>query len=234
MAAPAILSMRERAEVIDHWLQTRVSTVLPKLMERSKIDMWILISREYNEDPVIRTFLPSTWQSARRRTILLIYNPGNNQPLETLAVARYGVGDIFKKAWDKELHGEQWKHLADLIEERGPKRIGINYSETFALADGITKTEYDLFYQALPTYLHERVVSAEELAIGWLETRTSDEMYVYQQICRIAHEILAEGLSDKVIQPGVTSTNDVAWWYRDQISWNISALLLHFFLCNHN
>jgi len=217
LAAPTILNMRERAEVIDQWLQMRVSTVLPKLMNRSQIDMWVLISREYNEDPVIRTFLPSIWQSARRRTILLIYNPGNDQPLETLAVARYGVGNIFKKAWDKELHGEQWKRLADLIEERDPKRIGINYSETFALADGITKTEYDLFHQALPNYLHERVVSSEELAIGWLETRTSDEMYVYQQICRIAHEILAEGLSDKVIQPGVTSTNDVAWWYRDQI-----------------
>ena len=217
LASPAILGMRERAEVIDHWLQARVSTVLPELMKRSQIDMWVLISREYNEDPVIRTFLPSTWQSARRRTILLIYNPGNDQPLETLAVARYDVGDIFKKAWDKELHGEQWKRLADLIEERDPKRIGINYSETFALADGITKTEYDLFHQALPNYLRERVVSAEELAIGWLETRSSDEMHVYQQICRIAHEILAEGLSDKVIQPGVTSTNDVAWWYRDQI-----------------
>ena len=40
---------------------------------------------------------------------------------------------------------------------------------------------------------------------------------IYQQICRIAHEILASGLTDEVIQPGVTTTNDVAWWYRDRI-----------------
>jgi len=61
------------------------------------------------------------------------------------------------------------------------------------------------------------VVSAEQLAIGWLETRTPGEMAVYQQIVRIAHDILAEGLSDAVIQPGISTTSDVEWWYRDRI-----------------
>jgi hypothetical protein len=186
-------------------------------MRRTDIDMWVIISREYNEDPVIRTFLPSTWQSARRRTILLIYNPGDGKPLETLAVARYAVGDIFAKAWDKEVHGDQWQRLAELIEERDPKRIGINYSETFALADGISQTEYQLFRKAVPPGLRDRIVSADDLAVGWLETRSAVEMAVYPQICRIAHEIIAEGLSEAVIQPGVTTTNDVAWWYRERI-----------------
>lgn len=214
---PRILPMRERAAVIDRWLTQRVQTVLPEMMQRTGIDMWVIISREYNEDPVIRTFLPSKWQSARRRTILLVYDAGDGQPLETLAVARYAVGEMFEKAWDKERDGEQWARLAALIEERDPKRIGLNFSDTFALADGITQTEYKLFHEALPERLHDRVVSAENLAIGWLETRTADEMAVYQQIVRIAHEILAEGLSDAVIQPGITTTNDVSWWYRDRI-----------------
>lgn len=216
-AVPKILPMRERAAVIDQWLTTRVQTVLPELMQRADIDMWVIVSREYNEDPVIRTFLPSTWQSARRTTILLIFDPGNGQPLETLAVARYGVGETFQAAWDRERDGEQWAHLASLIEERNPRRIGLNFSETFALADGISQTEYRLFHEALPERLHDRVVSAENLAIGWLETRTPDEMETYQQIVRIAHEILAEGLSDAVIQPGITTTSDVEWWYRDRI-----------------
>jgi hypothetical protein len=212
-----ILPMRERAAVIDRWLTARVQTVLPELMRRGGIDMWIIISREYNEDPVIRTFLPSDWQSARRRTILLVYDAGGDHPLETLAVARYAVGEMFEQAWDRERDGEQWTRLAALIDERNPRRIGLNFSETFALADGITRTEYELFHQALPPRLHERVVSAENLAIGWLETRTADEMSVYQQIVRIAHEILAEGLSEQAIQPGITTTNDVSWWYRDRI-----------------
>lgn len=217
LANQQILPMRERAAVIDRWMDVRVETVLPMLMRRAGIDLWVIISREYNEDPVLRTFLPSTWQSARRRTILMIYDPGGDAPLETLAIARYDVGSTFRKAWDKELHGDQWKRLAELIAERNPDRIGLNYSSTFALADGITRTEYELFTESLAPALRNRITSAEELAIGWLETRTPDEMAVYPQIVRIAHDILAEGLSDSVIQPGVTTTNDVAWWYRDRI-----------------
>jgi len=216
-AAPQILPMQERAAVIDRWLTTRVETVLPDLMRRADIDLWVIVSREYNEDPVIRTFLPSTWQSARRTTILLVYDAGEGEPLETLAVARYDVGEMFKKAWDKEADGEQWAHLGKLIAERNPRRIGLNFSSTFALADGISHTEYEQFREALPSRFHERIVSAENLAIGWLETRTPDEMAVYPQIVRIAHDILAEGLSDSVIQPGVTTTRDVQWWYRDRI-----------------
>jgi hypothetical protein len=147
----------------------------------------------------------------------MIFDPGDDSALETLAVARYAVGDTFVKAWDKEEHGDQWERLAELVAERNPKRIGINYSDTFALADGISHTEYQLLRDALSPELQGRLVSAENLAVGWLETRSDDEMVVYQNICRIAHEILAEGLSESVIQPGITTTNDVEWWYRDRI-----------------
>ena len=100
VAEPLVLPMRDRAAIIDAWLTTRVQTVLPEIMKRTEIDMWVIVSREYNEDPVIRTFLPSTWQSARRTTILMITDPGDGEPLETLAVARYGVGETFQAAWD--------------------------------------------------------------------------------------------------------------------------------------
>jgi Xaa-Pro aminopeptidase len=216
-ADPRILPMRERALVIDRWLEDRVQTVLPGLMRRTGIDLWVLISREYNEDPVLRSFLPATWQSARRRTMLLIHDRGEGQPLETLAIARYDVGATFSKAWDKERHGDQWQRLAQLIAEREPQAIGVNVSDTFALADGMTHTEYGLLKEALAPELRERMVSAEALAIGWLETRSAGEMMVYPQLCRIAHEVIAEGLSEAVIQPGVTTTQDVAWWYRDRV-----------------
>jgi methionine aminopeptidase len=70
---------------------------------------------------------------------------------------------------------------------------------------------------ALSEKYKQRVVSAEELAIGWLETRTAKEMVVYRQVMRIAHEIIAEGFSEQVIQPGITTTDDVVWYYRERI-----------------
>ncbi len=212
-----ILSMHQRAVVRDGFLKDRFETVLPEIMARNKLDMWIIIAREYNEDPVIRTMLPATWLNARRRTILVIHNPGNGYPLESYAVARYDVGDIFKKAWDPEAQPNQYKALADLIQSKNPKSIGINKSIYFAQADGLTATEYNLFKNALPKKYAPRIVSAEKVAIGWLETRSAKEMEFYPDICRIAHDIIKEGFSAKVITPGITTTDDVVWWYRERI-----------------
>ena len=212
-----ILPMHQRAVVRDGFLKDRFETVLPEIMARNKLDMWIIIAREYNEDPVIRTMLPATWLNARRRTILVIHNPGKGQQLETYAVARYDVGEVFKKAWDPEVQPDQYKALADLIKSKDPKKIGLNKSEFFAQADGLTATEYELFKKALPREYQKRIVSAEKVAIGWLETRSAKEMEVYPDICRIAHDIIKEGFSAKVITPGITTTDDVVWWYRERI-----------------
>jgi len=212
---PKILSMQQRAEVINQLLTNKIQTVLPEIMRREGIDMWVVMSREYNEDPVIKTLLPATWLAARRRTILVFYD--NGKEIETLAVSRYNVGEVFKSAWDKEKQPDQWARLKELIEERDPKKIGINKSKHFGLADGIVATDLEEFKNSLPKKYAERIVSAEKIAIGWLETRSEMEMTIYPQICRIAHEIIAEAFSNRVIQPGITTTEDVVWWMREKV-----------------
>jgi len=214
---PKTLGMQQRAEVVDEWLAERVETVLPEVMRRAGVDMWIVMAREYNEDPVIKTLLPATWQSARRTTMLVAYDPGEGKPLETFGISRYNTGNAFKTIWNKEEQPDQWKALADIIAAKDPAKIGINKSETFALADGLSSTMYDQLMDVLPEKYRSRVVSAENVAIGWLETRTPSEMTVYPNIVRMAHQIIAEGFSEKVIQPGVTTTDDVVWWYRNRI-----------------
>jgi len=214
---PKILSMRDRSEVIDRLLVDKIENTLPQLMRREGIDMWVVVSREYNEDPVIETLLPSTWLAARRRTILVMYDQGEEKGIEALAVARYDVGAAFKSTWNKEEQPDQWARLKEIIEERNPKKIGINKSKHFGLADGIVATDYEEMQAALGKKFQDRIVSAEKLAISWLETRTEAEMVIYPQICRIAHEIIAEAFSDRVIQPGVTTTEDVVWWMREKV-----------------
>ncbi|MFZ9662088.1 MAG: hypothetical protein ACO29O_09445, partial [Chitinophagaceae bacterium] len=86
-----ILSPRDQAVVVDQILKERVDSLLPSLMEKTGIDMWVIISREYNEDPIIKTFLPATWLSARRRTIIVFYYDQQKKIYEKLAIARYDV-----------------------------------------------------------------------------------------------------------------------------------------------
>ncbi|WP_297335530.1 M24 family metallopeptidase [Algoriphagus sp.] len=213
----AVLSQREQAELIDTWLEDRISNLLPKLMTETQIDMWVVISREYNEDPVIRTLLPATWMAARRRTILVMFQPSPNSAVETYAIARYDVGKSFKRAWDPDSQPDQWEALMDLIQEKNPKAIGLNFANDYGHADGLSYTEREAFMDKLPESLQGRVISAQRLAVRWLETRTEAEMASYRHIQQLAHAIIQEGLSEKVITPGKTTTEDVVWWYRERI-----------------
>ena len=150
VSSQPILPEVERARVVDEILADRFNNLLPKLMDETDIDMWVLISREYNEDPVLKTMLPSTWLNARRRTILLFYRDKTKNTLEKLAVARYNVGKNIVSAWDKEKEPNQWKRLAELIDDRNPKKIGLNFSRDFNIADGLVKTDYEEFLENLP------------------------------------------------------------------------------------
>lgn len=217
-AGAQILSERDQARVVDEILEERFKTLLPELMDRASIDMWVLISREYNEDPVLRTMLPATWLNARRRTILVFYRDRQKDTLERLAIARYDIGEHISSAWDPEAEPDQWKALLDVITENDPEKIGLNYSEDFNIADGIVKTDYELFMEVLPAKYRERIVSAEKLAIGWIETRTEKEMELYKELVNITKDIIEEAFSQKVIVPGVTTTDDVVWWMRQKVT----------------
>ncbi len=211
-----ILPERQRAELRDDILEDRFNNLLPKLMDKANIDMWLLISREYNEDPVMRTMLPAVWLNARRRTILVFIRNKEENTIKKLAIARYDVGKNISSAWNKEKQPDQWQRLVEIIEEHNPKTIGINYSKYFNIADGLVKTDYEELLEALPLEQESKLVSAEKLAIAWIETRTEKEMKLYDQLVNITHGIIDEAFSTKVITPGVTTTEDVVWWMRQK------------------
>lgn len=210
--AQTILPLRQQAAKADSLLLDRFQNLLPALMQKHRIDMWIIVGREYAEDPVMRTMLPATWLHARRRTILIFYNGSNG--LERLAVARYDVGNLFKGVWNPEQQPAQWQRLAEVVKVRKPRTIGINISGTFAHADGLTKTESDSLFGYLGSY---NLASAEPLAVDWLQLRTAAELRLYEDMCALTHHIIKECFSGAVVKPGVTTTEDLVWWLRDKV-----------------
>jgi Xaa-Pro aminopeptidase len=212
-----VLSLKERAVVIDQIQKDRLDNLLPQLMDDNGIDLWVLITREYNEDPVVKTLLPPTWLNARRQTILVFSKNKNAEGITSAAITRYPFGKLIPSIWDKEKQPSQWQALADYIISKNPKNIGINTSKSFALADGLVKTDYDALMHVLPETYKSKVVSAEQLAIGWIESRTEREMELYEDLVAITHQIIAEAFSSKVITPGETTTDDVVWWLREKV-----------------
>lgn len=212
-----VMSLKDQAAWRDSVLEKRLTLLLPELMERTSIDVWVIIGAEYNEDPVLRTMLPATWMSARRTTMLVIAKNRVSGEIDRLAVARYDVGASFKSAWNPDSEPDQFKRLAQIVASYQPDRIGINTSLHFDHANGLTHTEHARLMDALPSRLRRNVVSAEALAVGWLETRIPEEMAMYAQVNDMAHGILQRALSNEVVTPGVTTTTEVQWWLRETV-----------------
>jgi len=215
--AQDILPLKERAKFVNKLQKERFNNLLPELMEKTGIDMWVLIAREYNEDPIIKTMLPPTWLNARRTTIIVFSLDSETKNFESVAIARYAFGDNIPSIWNKEKQPNQWEALKDYIVTKNPEKIGINTSSYESLADGLSKYHYDQLYNVLSPKFRKKIVSAEDLAIAWIETRTDLEMTVYSQLVEISSAIIREAFSTKVITPGVTTTEDVVWWMREKV-----------------
>jgi hypothetical protein len=211
----SILPLRTRAEVQNRWLRQRLDEVLPQLMRREQIDMWIVIAREYNEDPVIMTLLPEPEMAARRRTVL-VFSLRDDGSVECLTLGRYGIEGYYEHVWDPDQE-TQWACLRRIVDARDPQAIGIDVAETFAFGDGLSHSEHAGLTAALGQTLAGRMCSAERLAVGWLEHRTADELTVYPGMVEIGHALIAEAFSSRVIQPGITTTDDVVWWMRQKM-----------------
>ncbi|GAB4429295.1 MAG: M24 family metallopeptidase [Chloroflexi bacterium OHK40] len=210
-----VLPLREQAPLRNAWLRQRLDTLLPELMERAGLDMWLVVAREYNEDPVIMTLLPEPEMAARRRTIL-VFSRRPDGSVERLTVSRYALGGLYDAVWNPD-DEEQDVCLRRVVHARNPRRIGVNVSRTFAFADGLSHQEHERLVAALGPELSVRMVSAEPLAIGWLERRTAEELARYPQLVAMGHRLIARAFSRAVIRPGETTTDDVIWWMRQTL-----------------
>ena len=211
-----VLTHREQAPLIKQWITRRFETVLPGLMRREGIDLWLIISREYDDDPVFRSMAPLTTYSSRRRTILAFRDRGGAAGVERISIGRFDYDGLFTVA--KTHNDGQWEGLRGFVESVDPKVVGINTSNAWNHADGLSANEKDRLIEALGPKYAQRLRSAEMLAVGWLEVKLPEETDAYRHVMRIAHQVIREAFSNQVIVPGVTTTEDVVWWMRQRVA----------------
>ena len=211
-----VLTEREQAPLVSRLIAERFDTVLPDLMRAEGLDMWIVISREFNDDPVFHSMAPLSAWSSRRRTILVFYDHGDDQGVERMSVGRFDYGGLYDFVPTE--NEEQFEGLLEVVQDRDPQVIGINTSERWNHADGLTATQRDTLMSTLGSEYGDRVVSAEMLAVRWLETKLPEETDLYRHVMQIAHQIIGEAFSNEVIVPGVTTTQDVVWWMRQRVA----------------
>ena len=206
---PHILTLRDQNTFYNASLKVRLEQIVPEIMREEGIDLWLVICRENNEDPVYRSLVPFTTLYASRLQILVFHDRGA-AGVERFSVNFRQMGEWYKSVWDPTKM-DQWAKLAEVIRERNPKVIGIDESPEDQYGDGLSASLKAQLVKAIGSEFAKRLKSAERVAVRVLERRTPDELILYPQVVAIAHAIIAEAFSTQVITPGVTTTDDVVW-----------------------
>ena len=193
-------------------------------MRKHGVQMWLIICREYNEDPVFFSLVAPTVFAARRRTIYVFFDRGEEKGVERLALGGGSNGGLYTVYRDpevegREIYGEgQWMLLKKLIEDRKPATIAVNISHTHAFADGLSAGEREKLETTLgPDYL-KRIVRAENLALEYVEIRLPEMLPVYRKMMEAVHSLISRAFSNEVITPGKTTDQDVVWWLRQRVN----------------
>lgn len=227
-AARPFGTLREQAEIQQAWVKERLEVNLPKIMRQQGVDMWVVSMREYNEDPVFRALVSPTSFAARRRTIYVFFDRGPTEGVERLALGGGSQGGLYEdyrtdvtteRGDQAELWGAgQWRLFAQLVRERDPRAIAVNIDHEHNFADGLTAGEWEQMEEALGPEYAARVVRNPRLAIDYLAMRVPSMTPVYRRLQAIVHEVISAAFSNLVIEPGVTTTDDVVWWMRQRVN----------------
>jgi hypothetical protein len=233
-------TLREQAALQQSWLEKRLKTVLPPLMRKHGVDMWVIPMREYMEDPTFTSLVSPTTFAARRRTIYVFFDkcaasdrtdPGDGTCVERIALGGTSQGGLYEAVRSTravsadvggrqaELWGDaQWLVLKDVIEQRQPKVIGINSSRVFAFSDGLTSGEMEGMTMTLGTQWTSKFRKAEELPLEFIATRIPEEEQFYRRLQGVVWDLIGRMYSTEVIKPGVTRTSNLVWWWRQQVN----------------
>jgi len=212
---PAILSIREQASTINSIVRMRLDTLIPGMMRETGFDMWIILCNEDDYDPVFKSMKPyDTWAPITQ--ILVFYDKGPDSGVEKLNLSRTNMRGLFKnewdhRAWDYEKKESQWEALARVVKERDPKKIGINQSYVIWAADGLSVSLKEELIETIGPKYAARLASAEKLATLWLETLLDEELDIYETVVALAHAVIAETFSSRMITPGVTTLDDLLY-----------------------
>ncbi len=209
-----IAPIRTQYQLCDEILKERLEHLMPRLLNECGVDMWLVICREYNEDPVFKTLMPKLVKNASR-LCCLIFSLDRDGKYEALSLSRPDprLAPYYIQAYHPGTQ-DQYEAIAQAVSARDPRRIAVNISPLTAQADGLSKQLWDDLYACLG----DRLVADDSIAIRWLETRTPRELELYPSVYRIATAVLKEAYSTDVITPGLTTTTDVEWYIMQRIN----------------
>jgi hypothetical protein len=207
---------RERYRLRRDITVKKVNTLLLPAMRAQDIDMWIVLDREYHPDPLS----VDIGGEYGVRNAAIFFDTGER--LEKIYIFSHParedlVAQLYDQLIDYGYRPEGLRpHLGRVISERNPRRIGLNMSPTLPMADGLSVSLKQYLDAAIGPELAGREVSAELLARDFRATRLPEETALYADLVAWTIAWEEEGFTRAAITPGVTTPDDLHWWWRER------------------
>ncbi len=213
-----LLPLKNQAFLSTKILCDRLDTVLPEAMEKSGVDFWLIVAREYNEDPIMKTLFTWDMPNSRRISALAFHYDRSSRSVRRMSIGALSpeMGNIYDNVKDK--NESQWECIARIISQYNPNNIAINKSNYHGFCDGISASLYDSLLSYLKLEYQQRLCSAEGVAIQWLQTITDLELELMGVLVDVTQDIVKMSFSKDFIKPGVTNTREIEWSMRDAIT----------------
>jgi len=169
-----------------------------------KMEEWLKWRKNHVVPQVMRRSNIDTWILSRREGA--IYYTLVDANYEGCISDRSGllVFKDFGKEKGIEEYTPEYEELNELLKKLKPRKLAISEDMPERALAGIDKK------------ILSRKVSSEDLCTGVLESRSPEELSVFEHVCRVAYDVIADAFSNKVIIPDVTTTDDLNWWIRNR------------------
>lgn len=209
--------LKAQAQLSIRILKERLDVVLPWAMEESGMDLWIVLSRENCEDPIIHTLFTWDMPEARRISILMFHRDKNTGKIRKMAVGMHSpeMSNIYENVQRKD--ETVWETAGRMVAELAPEKIAVNRSFLYGFCDGLSSTLYENLKEAVGEAYALRIYDGEELTVRWLQRVSPLEKEAMKVLTNVTHDIVDYTFSKEFVKPGVTSTTDIEWCMREMI-----------------
>jgi Xaa-Pro aminopeptidase len=210
---------KERFEIQRDMVADKLNRVLLPAMRNHGVDMWIVLDRENNPEP-LHDELGGGFSGVR--AAFIFYDNGGDTPEKIY----YGshqqpANSVVAQVYDEKLYyGYSVEgltpHLRKIVEERDPQVIAVNTSHTLPEADGLTVGLSNFLIDTIGEEYARRIISAELVVRDFRLNRTALETDAYTDALNWSARWMEEALSTKNVRTGQTTAADINWWLKDR------------------
>lgn len=194
----------------------RINKLLPNALKAAKVDCWVVLCRENNNDPIADHV---GGENAGGLASFLFYN--DDDGFHSLVFSPGGEStaldelDIHDEVRNISSGSSAMKEAVDFIASKGFQRVAINSSSSNAMADGLSYTQRQQL-EGLMGNDAKKLVSSTDLIYEWLSIKLPQEVEIMRKAAQLTSDWQHEAYQQ--IIPGKSTDADIAKFLKRKIA----------------